>query len=97
MLLLTTLWARPEDIPCSPKNRVAFHAAVLLGAYGGWRPASLLQVKYRDVQIGWLREAENSTNYLAMATVEIFHVKLREKIRRDQKHRSARRALSLLH
>ncbi|KAH7123438.1 hypothetical protein B0J13DRAFT_612184 [Dactylonectria estremocensis] len=87
MLILTTLWTRPQDIPCSPKVRAAFHAAVLLGAIGGWRPASLVQVKYRDVEIGWLRDPDDLKTYHPTAKVMVYHVKGKKGIRRDQKDR----------
>lgn len=87
MLMLTTLWTRPQDIPCSPEVRAAFHTAVQLGAIGGWRPASLVQVKYRDVEIGWLRDPDDPTTYHPTAKVMVYHVKGDKGIRRDQRDR----------
>ncbi|PTB43847.1 hypothetical protein M441DRAFT_43980 [Trichoderma asperellum CBS 433.97] len=53
LLFLDTLWTKAEHIPCKPNVRNALHCVILLGAFGGWRPGSLMNIKYRDVEFGW--------------------------------------------
>ncbi|KAH6889973.1 hypothetical protein B0T10DRAFT_548470 [Thelonectria olida] len=86
ILLLTTLWERAVDITSSPEKRIAFHTTLVLGALGGWRPQSLMQIDYEDVEIGWLRDG-SSNRFLPTAKIMIYHVKLQDVIRRDQKDR----------
>ncbi|KPM46353.1 hypothetical protein AK830_g182 [Neonectria ditissima] len=66
-LVLDTLWAKEQDITCSPSARLAFRTAVVLGATGGWRPASLLRVKYKDVEIGLMRHPRNPQDVVVVA------------------------------
>lgn len=54
--LLDTLWRRATDIPCRPDARLAFHCSTVLGGIGGWRPGSLVKIKYRDVSVAWIRD-----------------------------------------
>lgn len=68
IILLDVLWTRAADIKCTPDVRVAFHSAVLLAAIGGWRPACLLNIKYKDVQLGWVRHL-NKTHLVADITI----------------------------
>ncbi|KAL7905985.1 hypothetical protein GGI35DRAFT_126509 [Trichoderma velutinum] len=66
--LLDVLWTRAKDIDCTPDVRVAFHSAILLAAIGGWRPACLLNIKYKDVELGWSRHL-NRTHLVATITI----------------------------
>ena len=88
LAILDTLWTRADGIICSPKQRVSFHSAVVLGGLGGWRPASLLGIKYKDVEIGWLRDPRDMSRTWPVASITIHHVKTGEnRIRRNQKHK----------
>ncbi|OAQ59792.1 hypothetical protein VFPBJ_11588 [Purpureocillium lilacinum] len=53
ILILSTLWSRAEDIRCSPSTRVAFDCSIILGGIGGWRPKSVVAIKYEQVQFAW--------------------------------------------
>ncbi|EXL72140.1 hypothetical protein FOPG_12294 [Fusarium oxysporum f. sp. conglutinans race 2 54008] len=85
LLVLDTVWAEAVHIPCLPKIRLAFHTAVVLGGTGGWRPASLLGLTYRDVEIGLMRYPNDRKRVGLVARIRIHHVKQKKGIRRDQR------------
>ncbi|KAF5969555.1 domain-containing protein [Fusarium coicis] len=84
LLVLDTIWKDAIHIPCLPQVRLAFHTAVVPGGAGGWRPASLLGLKYEDVEIGLMRHPYNK-RVILVAKIRIHHVKQRRGIKRDQR------------
>ncbi|KAF4448278.1 FluG domain-containing protein [Fusarium austroafricanum] len=88
LLILDTLWIEAVHIPCLPKIRLGFHTAVVLGGAGGWRPASLLGLTYRDVEIALMRHPKDWSKISLVARIRIHHVKQKEdEIKRDQRHK----------
>ncbi|KJZ77307.1 hypothetical protein HIM_03031 [Hirsutella minnesotensis 3608] len=86
--ILDTLWRRAEDIPCKPSTRLAFHCATVLGGIGGWRPGSLVRIKYQDVSIAWIRDPKVPSKTWPLVYTTIHHVKQRRhRIERDQRSR----------
>ncbi|KAF4342966.1 hypothetical protein FBEOM_3056 [Fusarium beomiforme] len=85
LLVLDTVWAEAVHIPCLPKVRLAFHTAVVLGGAGGWRPASLIGLTYKDVEIGLIRHPNDRKRVGLVAKIRIHHVKQQNGIKRDQR------------
>ncbi len=86
ILILSTLWSRAEDIRCSPSTRVAFDCSIILGGIGGWRPKSVVAIKYEQVQFAWVRDPFDPQITRLAATVTIRHVKQRQnRIKRGQR------------
>ncbi|KAJ3480548.1 hypothetical protein NLG97_g8046 [Lecanicillium saksenae] len=83
LLILSVLWLRGEHIPCIAATRLAFHSAVLLGGIGGFRPASVMNLPYSNVEFALLRDSGRTG---IMATITIDHVKQRSyQVQRHQR------------
>jgi len=79
VLMLVTLWTRARDIPCEPRERVAFHSLVVLDGIGGWRPGSLIGMKYGQVSLAIVRDPASPARTLPVVTPTIYHNKRRKK------------------
>ncbi|PKK52457.1 hypothetical protein CI102_4191 [Trichoderma harzianum] len=83
---LDTVWTRAKHIPCRPSIRFAFHCATLLGGIGGWRPGSLVNIRYEDVEFAWVRDLKDPLKTWPVVYTTIHHVKQRAiRIQRDQR------------
>jgi hypothetical protein len=83
--ILDTLWTRASHIPCEPSARLAFTTALLFGAIGGWRPGSVLQLKYKHIEFGLQRSHVDTKILRPIARITIEHNKQKKgKIQRDQ-------------
>ncbi|KAK7425950.1 hypothetical protein QQZ08_007532 [Neonectria magnoliae] len=65
--ILHTIWWRASDIPCSPLQRICYSAKVTLQGIGGWRYASL-NIKYKDIEMAWLRDPRDPTKHGLLRT-----------------------------
>jgi hypothetical protein len=74
-LILDTLWTRAKDIRCTPDCRVGFHCSLLLAGIGGWRPASVTNIRYQDVEFAWVWDPFNLEITRLSATITIRYVK----------------------
>ncbi|KAF6808160.1 hypothetical protein CPLU01_15711 [Colletotrichum plurivorum] len=74
-LYLDTLWRRADDIRCSPSKRVAFHAVMLLSCIGGFRPATLLQLLFRQVELSVVRDPMDASKTQLVAKITIYQNK----------------------
>lgn len=84
-MILQVLWQRAEDIPCTPRARLSFHAMLLLAAVGGFRPGVVVNIKYRQVSIQLVRDPKIQEKRL-VATFTMQQNKLRPYvIKTDQK------------
>lgn len=84
--MLSVLWLRGEHIPCTSRTRLAFHSALLLAAIGGFRPGSVMNVPYKDVQFYWHRHPKTPNSTSLTAAITIYHVKQkRHEIKQDQR------------
>ncbi|KAL6887140.1 hypothetical protein HDV57DRAFT_349635 [Trichoderma longibrachiatum] len=84
--VVDNLWVAAKDIICTPSIRMAYHCAVLLCGFGGWRPGSVVDLKYEDVLLAWVRDPQNPQKVGLAATITIHHVKQKkDKISRDQR------------
>ena len=77
VLLLITLWKRARDIPCKPRERVAFHTLTVLDGIGGWRPGSLIGMEYGQVSLGIIRDPATGRKKL-VATPTVYHNKTKK-------------------
>lgn len=59
VVIANTLWERAPDIVCDPDTRLAFHAAFVMSALGGFRPGCLMRLLYRHVGIALVRDPED--------------------------------------
>ncbi|UKZ79054.1 hypothetical protein TrVFT333_006805 [Trichoderma virens FT-333] len=85
---LDTVWTRAKDISCRPSIRLAFHCATLLGGIGGWRPGSLVNIRYKDIELAWVRDRNIPSKTWPVVFITIHHVKQRKhQIQRDQRSR----------
>ncbi|KAL7928806.1 hypothetical protein V8C35DRAFT_332508 [Trichoderma chlorosporum] len=71
ILILDTFWRRGEDISIAPQKVV---------------PSSVIQIKYKDVELAWLRDPKDSSKAWLVATITIHHTIQREdRIKRSQR------------
>ncbi|KAL6794822.1 hypothetical protein GGI42DRAFT_128351 [Trichoderma sp. SZMC 28013] len=85
---LDTVWTRAKDISCRPSIRLAFHCATLLGGIGGWRPGSLVNIRYKDIELAWVRDPNDLSKTWPVVFITIHHVKQKKHhIQRDQRSR----------
>lgn len=75
MLLLDILWTRAVDLNITASYHAAFHYALLLLSVGGWRPKSILQIQYQDIEFGWARDPGDPELTHLVATIRINQVK----------------------
>ncbi|KAK4082114.1 hypothetical protein Purlil1_11337 [Purpureocillium lilacinum] len=67
-------------------TRIAFDCSIILGGIGGWRPKSVVSIKYEQVQFAWVRDPFDPQITRLAATVTIRHVKQRQnRIQRGQR------------
>lgn len=78
IVILRTLYERAEDIPAKPLTRLAFHAAVLEGGSGGFRPANLMDTKYRQYTLSVVRDPEDRTRTKIIVTPTIGRNKIKK-------------------
>ncbi|KAK4129016.1 hypothetical protein N657DRAFT_50085 [Parathielavia appendiculata] len=71
ILILLALYQRAEDIPAPPLTRVSFHAAVLLGSTGGFRPGSLMNTKCRQYTLSVVSDPDDRTQTRIIVTPNI--------------------------
>lgn len=55
LMVLSTLWKCSSTIRFMPRTRVAFHCAVLLCAIGGFRMNVVMGLKYRQLELAFVR------------------------------------------
>ncbi|KAK3377649.1 hypothetical protein B0H63DRAFT_221614 [Podospora didyma] len=79
IVLLGGLWGRPQDIPCDPRTRLAFHSLVLLATIGGFRPDTLVNLPYSQVQLVLVRDPNYPQKTRLVATFTIHQNKQRTK------------------
>ncbi|KAL8285643.1 hypothetical protein RB600_009869 [Gaeumannomyces tritici] len=79
ILFLRTLWTRAKDIPCSRRVRVAMHSIILLAGIGGFRPGTLFQLSYSQVQLAVVRDPSTQTRKL-VAEVTIRQNKVKKDV-----------------
>lgn len=75
--LLDTLWTRAADIPCSPAFRIALHVVLILEGLG-FRPGSLMNIRYKDISFLVVRDPETGQTTLG-TTITIHHEKRERK------------------
>jgi hypothetical protein len=77
IVLLLALYQRAEDIPASPLTRMSFHAAVLLGGTGGFRPGSLMNTLCRQYTLSVVRNPDDRTQTRIVVTPNIGRNKIK--------------------
>lgn len=80
LLILETLWRRAKAIICSSEDRAAFHSVVLINSIGGFRPGTLMEFKYDQVELGFVRDPHDRTKRRLVATLLVLQNKRKEKI-----------------
>ncbi|KAK1657565.1 hypothetical protein BDP55DRAFT_623481 [Colletotrichum godetiae] len=71
LTFIDTLWTRASDIPCSAATRLAVHTTVLLDSLGGWRLGTLMNFKYRDIEMAVVRDPEDHERTALTATINV--------------------------
>lgn len=75
LLIISTLWRRASDIHAEPSVRVAFHCALVLGAFGGFRTGLIENITYGQIEMALIR-VQGSLR--AVATITMTHNKMKE-------------------
>lgn len=75
IVCLDTVWISARHISCRPDTRLTFHCATLLGGIGGWRPSSLVNILYDDVELAWVRDLKILLKTWPVAFITIHYVK----------------------
>jgi hypothetical protein len=85
VVITNTLWERAADIVCDPDSRLAFHAAFVASALGGFRPGCLMRLPYRQVAVALVRDPLNPKRIVPVVTISIRRNKLKYtmSVRRD--------------
>jgi len=78
LVLLDTLWSRAEDIRIDPRARVDLHATLILAGFG-FRPGSLMGLRYNQIELRLLRDPKNPGQVISVATITIKQEKKRAK------------------
>lgn len=87
LIYLRTLWSRAEDIPCSADERVAFHCILIMAGTCGFRPGTMMNLKYEQVAMLAVRDPATGRRQL-VATITIIHNKQKTGVcRKAQDHR----------
>ncbi|KAJ5014209.1 hypothetical protein K4K57_001822 [Colletotrichum sp. SAR 10_99] len=71
LTFIDTLWTRASDIPCNAATRLAVHTTVLLDSLGGWRLGTLMNFKYRDIEMAVVRDPEDHNRTALIATINV--------------------------
>ncbi|KAM9873428.1 hypothetical protein VDGL01_12488 [Verticillium dahliae] len=91
LLILTTLWRRADDIPCTASERVAFHFVVLMMAIGGFRQGTLTRFLYSQVRLDLVQDPSRKAHPRLVATPTVLHNKQQHnKVMNSQDHKSGR-------
>jgi hypothetical protein len=75
---LKTLWLRADVISCYSQTRVSFHFIILLAVIGGFRPGTLLALKFFQFQVGVVRDPENHASTKIVITCRTERNKIKE-------------------
>ena len=75
------LWTRAEDIPAPPRVRLVFHTTVLMAAFGGFRPGTLMKLKCKDFELSLICDPDDPVHYKLVVTPTVN----RNKIKKSQK------------
>ncbi|KAH6699524.1 hypothetical protein EV126DRAFT_386740 [Verticillium dahliae] len=88
LLILTTLWQRADDIPCTASERVAFHFVVLMMAIGGFRQGTLTRFLYSQVRLDLVQDPSCKAPHRLVATPTVLHNKQQhKKVMNSQDHK----------
>ena len=78
-LIFETLWRRVKAVICSSEDRAAFHSVVLMNSIGGFRPGTLMEFKYDQVELGFVRDPHDRTKRRPVVTLLVLQNKRKEK------------------
>ncbi|KAM7189007.1 Protein of unknown function (DUF3435) domain containing protein [Rhypophila sp. PSN 637] len=78
IVILLALYQRAEDIPTTPLTRMSFHAAILLGCTGGFRPGSLMDTLCRQYTLSIIRNPDDRTQRRFIVTPNIGRNKIKK-------------------
>jgi hypothetical protein len=78
IVILLALYQRAEDIPATPLTRVSFHAAVLLGSTGGFRPGTLMDTLCRQYTLSVVRDTDDRNQRRIIVTPNIGRNKIKK-------------------
>ncbi|KAM7213602.1 Protein of unknown function (DUF3435) domain containing protein, partial [Rhypophila decipiens] len=78
IVILLALYQRAEDIPATPLTRMSFHAAILLGCTGGFRPGSLMDTLCRQYTLSIIRNPDYRTQRRFIVTPNIGRNKIKK-------------------
>ncbi|KAH8655592.1 hypothetical protein BX600DRAFT_515367 [Xylariales sp. PMI_506] len=85
LVLLRTVWTRGPDISCNAPDRLAFHTILVIEAIGGFRPGTVLGLRYDQVELGLVRDPIQSDKKRLVVTTTIHHNKQKTKtVKKDQ-------------
>ncbi|KAH8743631.1 hypothetical protein F5883DRAFT_40375 [Diaporthe sp. PMI_573] len=86
--LLRTLWERADDIPMSPRNRVAVHIYIIILYVSGCRPGMLETIRWRHFKLFLTMDKSEADIRRLHADLTLYFNKLRRRVvvRSDDDH-----------
>jgi hypothetical protein len=86
LVVIDLFWRRAADIPCSPRQRVAFHAGLLCLALG-FRGGAILPMRYTQVQLELMLDEHSPCGRTLVASITVYQNKQRtDKVYDAQDH-----------
>lgn len=82
--VLYNLWAKAAYIPCTPRTRVSVHIIELLSALGGFRPKSLLRMKFSQFQLSFITLPGGRSRLVCEVRIKRVKLKRRQKCKSKQ-------------
>ncbi|KAF6827136.1 hypothetical protein CMUS01_09141 [Colletotrichum musicola] len=73
--LLVGLWEQAPLIPCAPETRFSFDWALTLLGVSGFRVCEVMDIPYRRVELGMVRDPSDATKAVPVATIHLEHQK----------------------
>ena len=74
-LFFDLLWIKVNAIVCSPTARVTFHTIILILGIGGWRPLVVINLKYKQVELGIMRDLTNKSRKKLVTNITLYQNK----------------------
>ncbi|KAK2737261.1 hypothetical protein CKAH01_18851 [Colletotrichum kahawae] len=71
LTFIDILWTHASDIPCSAATRLAVHTTVFLDSLGGWKLGTLMNFKYRNIEIAVVRDPKDHKQTALAATINV--------------------------
>ncbi len=79
IIFLRTLYLRAEDFGLSPLETASFHAILLLASTGGFRTGQLVNTKFNQYKLSFIRDPNDRSQHTIICTPKIYRNKIKKK------------------